>query len=345
MRDRSAAVSRRLASPRPAWRQPAWRRSASCRPGPPRRPAAGRAGPRRSASRDAGGRRAGAGAGLVAVRSPAASPSSRPNRRLRHAQRPRGLTHPATSVLAACRRRRRGKCIQRHPMIRQAADREPPSTIAVAPCGLRHRRDAAKVDGDAVTSNRETRGHDRRAGLPGHRRHLRLHRVSRGRRARPRAGHPRRPRLDGRRRPAADAPAGQARGRRRVRLRRRGGRRGLDAPGDGRGHLLRVPAPAARHRLGLAVRVQRLHPDPEPRPQGGGPPRPGRSPAGRRARGAARVRRDPRPPPAQERRRRADRDRRVRGLHGRLRGGHGDRGPRAARGSSSTARSPTSRAR
>ena len=45
---------------------------------------------------------------------------------------------------------------------------------------------------------------------------------------------------------------------------------------------------------------------------------PGRSPAGRRARGAARVRRDPRPPPAQERRRRGDRDPGLCAVHGRL---------------------------
>ena len=87
--------------------------------------------------------------------------------------------------------------------------------------------------------------------------------LPRRRRARPRPGHPGRPH----RTPSS------ARLRPTFRLAKLEGdaafvyaarrdRRRLGAPGHDRAPLLRVPAPAARHRPGLELRVQRLHPVP-----------------------------------------------------------------------------------
>ena len=132
-----------------------------------------------------------------------------------------------------------------------------------------------------------------------------LHRLPRRRRARPRAGHPGRPDRRGRHGAAAELPAGQARGRRRLHLRDRPSKiDGIDAARHDRALLLRVPPAPPRRPPGDLVRVQRLRPDPRPQPQVRGPPRLGDPAEGRRPRGAARLGRDRRPPTAQERRRR-----------------------------------------
>ena len=88
--------------------------------------------------------------------------------------------------------------------------------------------------------------------------------------------------------------------------------RRVDAARHHRALLLRLPPPPARRPPGDVVRVQRLRPDPGPRPQVRRPPRRGDPPEGRRPAGAARVGRDRRPSAAQERGRRADRDRGLR---------------------------------
>ena len=186
-----------------------------------------------------------------------------------------------------------------------------------------------------------------RTRLPRHRRHHRLHELPRRRRARPRPGHPGRPHGHGRRPPPADVPAGQARGRRGLRLRaspRPSTRSALH--GHHRADLLRVPPPAARHRPGVDLRLQRLHPDARPRPQAGRPPRHDRPAADGRPRGARRQPGHRRPPTAQERGRgRATGLPRLRAVHRGLPRGDGPRRPGRRSDSSSTARRTTTSAR
>ena len=155
----------------------------------------------------------------------------------------------------------------------------------------------------------------RPANLLSDRRHLRVHRVPRRRRARARPGHPRRPHRRRRLLAAAVLPPRQARGRRRVHVRLGRADRRDDAARHDRALLLRLPTAAPRRPPGDVVRVQRLRPHPRSQPEVRRPSR-RRDPAeGRRPPGAPRVGRHRRPPIAEERGRRAPGDRGLRAAH------------------------------
>ena len=176
--------------------------------------------------------------------------------------------------------------------------------------------------------------------MPPHRRHLGVHELPRRRRARSRPGRPRGPHDDGRRRPAAGVPTREARGGRRVRLQARRAARRLAAAGHRREDILCVPPPAARHLAGDLVSVQRVRPHAAAGPQDPHPSRLGDPASHRGPRGARRLRRDRRPPAAEEPRGRGGRDARLRPVQRGLRRGHGrrsgcarhDRAPRDIRG-------------
>src|SRR4051794_4651271 len=126
--------------------------------------------------------------------------------------------------------------------------------------GGHHPRKRRTVEVSAATPGRiVARDVPRRAAsLFPDRRHLRLHGVSRRRRARSRAGHPRGPRRRGRLGAPTELPARQARRRRRLHLHVDGRDRRLDAARHDRALLLRIPEAAARRPPSDVVRLQRL---------------------------------------------------------------------------------------